>query len=202
MAFEVPKLPYEYNALEPYIDETTMKIHHDKHHQAYVDKLNTAVAGKAEESKSVEELLRNLDQVPESIRGAVRNHGGGHFNHTLFWEIMGPNAGGNPTGELAETINTTFGSFDSFKEKFTAAAVGQFGSGWAWLVVSDGKLEIMALPNQDSPLSQGKTPILGIDVWEHGYYLKYQNKRADYVNAFYNVINWEKVNELFTKAKI
>lgn len=200
MAFEVPKLPYEYNALEPYIDETTMKIHHDKHHQAYVDKLNAAVAGKAEESKTVEELLIHLDQVPESIRGAVRNHGGGHFNHTLFWETMGPNCGGKPEGALATAIDAAFGSFDGFKEKFSAAAVGQFGSGWAWLVVSNGKLEIMALPNQDSPLSQGKTPILGLDVWEHGYYLKYQNKRADYVNAFYNVINWEKVSQLFEKA--
>lgn len=200
MVFEVPKLPYDYNALEPHIDEETMRLHHDKHHQTYVDKLNAAVVGKPEENKSVEELLRHLDQVPESMRTAVRNHGGGHFNHSLFWEIMGPNAGGVPDGALMDAINQAFGSFDAFKEKFTAAAVGQFGSGWAWLVVNNETLEIVALPNQDSPLSQGKTPILGVDVWEHAYYKKWGPKRADYVNAFYNVINWKKVSELFAKA--
>lgn len=200
MAFEVPKLPYDYNALEPHIDEATMKIHHDKHHQAYVDKLNAAVAGKAEENKTVEELLKNLNQVPEDIRGAVRNHGGGHFNHSLFWEIMGPNAGGKPEGALATAIDTAFGSFDSFKEKFSAAAVGQFGSGWAWLVLNAGKLEIIALPNQDSPLSQGKTPILGVDVWEHSYYKKYEWRRAEYISAFYNVINWKQVEKNYQKA--
>ncbi|MCR4368752.1 MAG: superoxide dismutase [archaeon] len=201
MAFEVPKLPYEYNALEPYIDEQTMKIHHDKHHQAYVDKLNAAVQGTEWEKKNIREIIMNLNKVPENIRPAVRNHGGGHYNHSLFWEMMAPNAGKEPKGELAGEIKKAFGSFSDFKEKFKAAGVGQFGSGWAWLVASSGKLEIAATPNQDNPLTQGKIPILGVDVWEHSYYLKYQNKRPDYIDAFFNVINWDKVGELHKKAK-
>ncbi len=202
MPFDVPKLPYAYTALEPYIDEQTMRIHHDKHHQAYVDKLNAALDGNTESrSKSIEALLTDLNSVPESIRAAVRNHGGGHYNHSLFWELMAPNAGGKPTGEIAVAIDKDFGSFDAFKEKFSAAALGQFGSGWAWLVYGPGKLEVVSTPNQDNPISQGKKPLLGVDVWEHAYYLKYQNKRADYVKEFFNVINWKKVNELFAKTK-
>lgn len=202
MAFELPELPYAYDALEPHIDKETMNIHHTKHHNTYVTKLNDAVAGKADlESKSVEDLVANLDAVPEDIRTAVRNNGGGHANHSFFWKTLSPDGGGAPTGELADAISAEFGSFDTFKEKFAAAAAGRFGSGWAWLVLNNGKLEITSTPNQDSPLSEGKTPILGLDVWEHAYYLKYQNKRPDYISAFWNVVNWSAVNDLYTAAK-
>lgn len=200
MPFEVPKLKYNYNALEPYIDEQTMRIHHDKHHQAYVDKLNAAVAGKPLETMKIEEILKDLGKVPEEIRNVVRNHGGGHYNHSLFWEMMGPNAGGKPVGETGKAIERDFGSFDAFKEKFKNAGLNQFGSGWAWLAVSGGKLEVVSTPNQDNPLSSGKTPVLGVDVWEHAYYLKYQNKRADYLEQFFSVINWAKVEELYKSA--
>ncbi|HSH51139.1 MAG TPA: superoxide dismutase [Bacteroidales bacterium] len=199
---ELPKLPYAYDALEPHIDARTMEIHHTKHHNTYVTKLNEAIAGNAElEAKSLEDLLTNLDAVPEAVRTAVRNNGGGHFNHTLFWEIMGPNGGGTPTGELAEAINKAFGSFDAFKEQFAQAAAGRFGSGWAWLVVNNGALEIMSTPNQDTPISEGKTPILGLDVWEHAYYLKFQNRRPEYISAFWNVVNWDEVSKRFAQAK-
>ncbi len=203
MTFELPKLPYAYNALEPHIDEQTMTIHHTKHHQGYVTKANAALEGHSDlASKSVEELMAMLDQVPEAIRTAVRNNGGGHANHSLFWEIMAPNGGGEPTGELASAINSTFGSFDNFKEQFKSAATGRFGSGWAWLVVDkSGMLSITSTPNQDSPISQGLTPILGIDVWEHAYYLKYQNLRASYIDAWWNVVNWPKVAELYASAR-
>lgn len=197
----LPPLPYDYKALEPWIDEQTMRIHHDKHHQAYLDNLLKAIAGTDLENREVAQTLADLGRVPENIRTAVRNHGGGFVNHSLFWEIMGPNAGGAPAGELAKAIGTTFGSFDSFKEKFAAAAMGQFGSGWAWLVVEKGGLAVRNLPNQDSPLSNGDTPILGLDVWEHAYYLKYQNRRAEYVTNWWNVVSWGKVAELFAKAK-
>lgn len=202
MAFELPKLPYAYDALEPHIDKETMNIHHTKHHNTYVTNLNNAIKGNAElENKSIEELLANLDAVPENIRTAVRNNGGGHANHSLFWEIMSPNGGGEPTGELADAINAKFGSFEKFKEEFKQAAIGRFGSGWAWLVVNNGELEIMSTPNQDSPLMEGKTPILGVDVWEHAYYLKYQNRRPEYVEAFFNVINWDEVARRYKEAK-
>ncbi|MGB9737287.1 superoxide dismutase [Chloroflexus sp.] len=203
MAFEVPPLPYDYNALEPYIDEATMHYHHDNHHQTYVTNLNNALANYPDlQSKSIEELLSNLEAIPEAIRTAVRNNGGGHWNHTFFWEIMAPNAGGAPEGDLAAAIDATFGSFDAFKEKFKAAALGRFGSGWAWLITDkDGNLSIMSTPNQDNPLMEGKTAILGIDVWEHAYYLKYQYKRAAYVDAWWNVVNWKKVAEHYTAAK-
>ncbi len=203
MPFELPKLEYEYAALEPFIDAQTMTIHHTKHHQAYIDKANAALAGKKDwETKSVEEILKNLDTVPADIKGALQNNAGGHYNHSLFWKIMGPNAGGKPEGDLAKAIDAAFGSFDDFKTKFADAAMGRFGSGWAWLVVGkDKKLEILSTPNQDSPLSQGKTPILGLDVWEHAYYLKYQNKRADYVAKWWNVVNWKKAGEFYAKAK-
>lgn len=203
MAFELPKLPYDYNALEPHIDAQTMTIHHTKHHNAYLTKLNAALEGQSGlASKSIEEILANLDSVPESIRGAIRNHGGGYANHNLFWQVMAPGAGGEPTGALAEAITKTFGSFAGFQEKFTAAATGRFGSGWAWLVVDKaGNLSVVDTPNQDSPLSQGLTPILGLDVWEHAYYLNYQNRRPDYIAAWWNVVNWSKVNELYQQAK-
>ena len=197
----LPPLPYDYKALEPWIDEQTMRIHHDKHHQAYLDNLLKAIAGTDLENREVTQILADLGRVPENIRTAVRNHGGGFVNHNLFWEVMGPNAGGAPARELAKAIGTTFGSFDSFKEKFAAAAMGQFGSGWAWLVVEKGGLAVRNLPNQDSPLSNGDTPILGLDVWEHAYYLKYQNRRAEYVTNWWNVVSWGKVAELFAKAK-
>ncbi len=197
----LPKLPYAFDALEPHIDARTMEIHHDKHHQAYVDNLNKALAGAPELAKlPVEDLLRGLASVPEAIRGAVRNHGGGHANHSLFWEIMGPKAGGAPTAKLASAIDAAFGSFTALQEKVNAAATGQFGSGWGWLVVADGKLEVIARPNQDSPLAEGKTPLLGVDVWEHAYYLKYQNRRADYLKAWWNVVRWDKVAERFARA--
>ena len=195
----LPSLGYSYDALEPFIDAKTMEIHYTKHHQAYIDKLNAALDGQADlQAKTAEQLLAGLNSVPENIRTAVRNHGGGHANHSLFWPTL--KKGAAPGGKVAEAINSTFGSFDGFKEKFSAAATGQFGSGWAWLAASGGKLEIMATPNQDSPLSQGKTPILGIDVWEHAYYLKYQNRRPEYIANFFNVINWDQVNENLKKA--
>jgi Fe-Mn family superoxide dismutase len=200
MPFEVPKLKYDYNALEPYIDEQTMRIHHDKHHQAYVDKLNAAVAGKPFEKMKIEDILKDLNKIPEDIRTTVRNNGGGHYNHSLFWEMMAPKAGGTPKGKIADAITKNFGSFDLFREKFKSAGLNQFGSGWAWLVVSNGKLEVVSTPNQDNPVSQGKTPILGVDVWEHAYYLKYQNRRADYLEQFFSVINWAKVEELYKSA--
>jgi superoxide dismutase, Fe-Mn family len=203
MAHQLPDLPYPHNALEPHIDERTMQIHHGKHHNAYVTNLNNALEGHSDlQSKSAEELVRDLDSVPESIRTAVRNNGGGHVNHTMFWEIMSPNGGGEPTGELAEAINQTFGSFDEFKAKLKAAAVGQFGSGWAWLCINpSGELHVHGTPNQDNPMSQGHHPILGVDVWEHAYYLKYQNLRPDYVDAWWNVVDWNAVNERYKKAK-
>lgn len=200
--YELPALPYAANALEPHFDELTMTIHHDRHHATYVNNLNAALEGQDElSSKSVEDLIANLDAVPENIRTAVRNNGGGHANHSLFWTVLAPNAGGAPTGEVATAINEAFGSYDKFKEEFTKAATGRFGSGWAWLVVDNGKLAITSTPNQDSPLMEGKTPILGLDVWEHAYYLKYQNKRPDYIAAFYNLINWDEVNKRYAAAK-
>jgi Fe-Mn family superoxide dismutase len=195
MAFELPALPYASNALEPHIDAQTMEIHHGKHHNAYVTNLNKALEGHSDlQSKSLEELLTSLDSLPESIRTAVRNNGGGHANHSMFWQIMGPNGGGEPTGALADAVNSAFGSFSQFKEQFAAAASGRFGSGWAWLVVaSDGSLSITSTPNQDTPVMEDKSPILGLDVWEHAYYLKYQNRRPDYIAAFWNVVNWNEV---------
>ena len=199
MAHELKALPYAYDALEPLIDKQTMEIHQDKHHQAYVNKLNDALKGNSDlESKSIEELITNLNSVPENIRTAVRNNGGGHLNHSFFWPIMKKDV--KFAGPAADAITRDFGGLDQFKEKFKAAAVGQFGSGWAWLVVDGGKLAVMGTPNQDSPLTSGKTPIVGIDVWEHAYYLKYQNRRPDYVDAFFNVINWEKVGDLYQTA--
>ena len=202
MAYTLPPLPYDKAALEPFIDATTMEIHHDRHHNAYVTNLNNAIAGNAElEALSIEDLCKNIGSVPEAVRGAVRNNGGGHFNHTLFWNIMGPNAGGAPDGALGEAITAAFGSFDAFKEAFAKAGVTRFGSGWAWLVVKDGKLAITSTPNQDNPLMDGSgTPILGLDVWEHAYYLKYQNKRPDYIAAWWNVVNWSAVADLLAKA--
>ncbi|MFN8470728.1 MAG: superoxide dismutase [Anaerolineae bacterium] len=198
MAFQLPPLPYPYDALEPHIDTMTMQIHHDKHHQAYVTNLNNAIAGNSElEAMSIEQLLANLDKVPENIRTAVRNNGGGHANHTMFWEIMGPNGGGAPSGALAQAIDSAFGSFDAFKAQFADAAVKRFGSGWAWLVNDGGKLAITSTPNQDTPVMDGKTPVLGIDVWEHAYYLKYQNRRPDYINSWWNVVNWDEVARRF-----
>lgn len=207
MAHELPPLPYPKDALEPHIDALTMEIHHGRHHKAYVDNLNKALAGQADlEAKSLEALLANLAAVPETIRSAVRNNGGGHWNHTFFWKIMAPNAGGAPTGALADAIQAAFGSFDEFKAKFEAAGLGRFGSGWAWLLVHQGKLEIVSTPNQDNPL-MGKAiagcegrPILGVDVWEHAYYLKYQNRRADYLKAWWNVVNWAEVARLYAAA--
>jgi Fe-Mn family superoxide dismutase len=208
MAYELPPLPYAKEALEPHIDAQTMEIHHDKHHGAYVTNVNKAIAGKADlEQKSVEELIGNLDAVPAEVRGAVRNNGGGHANHSMFWKILAPRAGGAPVGRLAEDIKSTFGSFEAFKEKFEAAGVGRFGSGWAWLVVNHGKLEIVSTANQDSPLMgkavsgvEGK-PVLGCDVWEHAYYLKYQNRRAEYLKAFWSVVNWPEVAKYYEAAK-
>lgn len=202
MAYQLPALPYAFDALEPHFDALTMEIHHDRHHATYVNNVNAALEGHADlAAKSVEELISNLDAVPENIRTAVRNNGGGHANHSLFWEILSPNGGGAPTGELADAINAAFGSFDSFKEQFGKAAAGRFGSGWAWLVVDGGKLAITTTEYQDSPLMTGKTPVLGLDVWEHAYYLKFQNKRPDYVAAFWNVVNWDEVAKRFAAAK-
>ena len=200
MAFELPALPYAHDALEPHIDARTMEIHHGKHHNAYVTNLNNALEGSGHEGKSLEEILGNLDALPEGIRGAVRNNGGGHANHSLFWTIMGPGKGGEPSGDLAAAINDACGSFDGFKDAFAKAAATRFGSGWAWLVNEGGKLSVTSTPNQDTPVSEGRTPILGLDVWEHAYYLNYQNRRPDYVSAFFNVINWEQVNEYFKAA--
>ncbi len=203
MAYTLPDLPYAYDALEPHIDTETMHLHHDKHHNAYVNNLNAAIEKHPElGNKSIEDLIADLNSVPEDIRTAVRNNGGGHANHALFWLVMAPNAGGEPTGEIKAAIDATFGSFASFKEKFAAAAATRFGSGWAWLVITqDGKLEITSTANQDSPLTEGKTPILGLDVWEHAYYKKYSNVRADYIGAFWNVVNWAEVNKRFLAAK-
>lgn len=198
MAFELPKLPYAYDALEPHIDAKTMEIHHDKHHKGYTDKLNAAIKGTDLEGKSIEEIL-----VKGKDKKAVRNNGGGFFNHSLFWTIMSPNGGGKPTGDIADAIKSDFGSFDEFKDKFSNAAKTQFGSGWAWLCVKNGKLEVCATPNQDNPIIDGQcgTAILGIDVWEHAYYLNYQNRRPDYVEAFFKVINWDEVNKRYKAAK-
>src|SRR5438132_3607116 len=195
MAYELPPLPYPFAALEPHIDAKTMEIHHDKHHQAYITNANNALKDHPQlAAKPVEELIANLSSVPEAIRTTVRNNAGGHANHSFFWKILGPNAGGSPKGKLADDIKSTFGSFNDFKEKFAAAGVGRFGSGWAWLIKNkNGKLEIISTPNQDSPLMDGNTPILGVDVWEHAYYLKYQNRRPDYLKAWWNVVNWDAV---------
>lgn len=199
---ELPALPYPFDALEPHIDAQTMEIHHDRHHATYVNNLNAALEKHPELfDKSLDELLSNLDSLPEDIRTAVRNNGGGHANHTLFWEILSKNGGGAPSGELADAINSAFGSFEKFKEEFTKAATTRFGSGWAWLVVDNGKLSVTSTPNQDSPIMEGKTPILGLDVWEHAYYLKYQNKRPDYINAFWNVVNWDEVAKRYAASK-
>jgi superoxide dismutase, Fe-Mn family len=198
MAHEVPPLPYAYNALEPHIDEQTMRLHHDKHHAAYVTGLNGALEKHADlQKKSVEELLKGINTVPDDIKTAVRNHGGGHSNHTMFWEIMGPGKGGEPTGAVGDAIKSSFGSFETFKEQFEKAGVGRFGSGWAWLIDAGGKLTIESSANQDSPLMEGKKIVLGNDVWEHAYYLKYQNRRADYLKAWWNVVNWDAVNKRF-----
>ena len=202
MAHQLPALPYAHNALEPHIDAQTMEIHHGRHHATYVNNLNAALEAHADlQGKSIEELISNLDALPESIRTAVRNNGGGHANHTLFWEIMSPNGGGAPTGELADAINAAFGSFDNFKAEFAKAATTRFGSGWAWLTAEGGKVAISSTPNQDSPIMEGKKPILGLDVWEHAYYLNYQNKRPDYIGAFWNVVNWDEVSKRFAATK-
>ncbi|OLN23369.1 superoxide dismutase [Domibacillus antri] len=201
MAFELPQLPYAYDALEPHIDKETMNIHHTKHHNTYVTNLNAALEGNEELlSKSVEEVIANLDAVPESARTAVRNNGGGHANHSLFWQLLSPNGGGAPSGKLADAINSKFGSFDAFKEEFAKAGATRFGSGWAWLSVANGELELSSTPNQDSPIMEGKTPILGLDVWEHAYYLNYQNRRPDYIAAFWNVVNWDEVSKRYEAA--
>jgi superoxide dismutase, Fe-Mn family len=197
MAYEVPPLPYDYAALEPHIDEATMRVHHDKHHQAYVDKANDALAGTEYDGKPIEEVLKNLDSLPSDKQGPVRNNGGGHYNHSLFWESMSPDGGGEPGGALAEAIASAFGSFDDFKTKVKETGVGQFGSGWAWLVHDGSGLAVVGSPNQDNPISQGQTPLLGVDVWEHAYYLKYQNKRPDYIEAWWNVVDWGKVAERY-----
>lgn len=200
MAHTLPALPYDFAALEPTIDTQTMQIHHGKHHQAYVTNLNAALDKHPElHNKSLDELVANLNAVPEDIRTAVRNNGGGHWNHSMFWQIMGPNAGGEPTGALADAIKAAFGDFATFKAQFKAAGVGRFGSGWAWLVTDGGKLSIMSTPNQDNPLMEGKTAILGVDVWEHAYYLKYQNRRPDYLDAWWNVVNWAAVAKRYGK---
>jgi len=202
MTYQLPDLPYAYDALEPHIDEETMKLHHDKHHNGYVNKTNAALENYPKlAEKSIEDLIADLNSVPEDIKADIRNQGGGHANHSLFWTVLSPNGGGEPTGDLAQDIENTFGSFNDFKDAFKTEATGRFGSGWAWLVVNNGKLEITNTLNQDSPLTQGKTPILGIDVWEHAYYLNYQNKRGDYVDAFWNVVNWEEVANRYNNAK-
>jgi superoxide dismutase, Fe-Mn family len=200
MAYEVPPLPYDYAALEPHIDEQTMRLHHDKHHQAYVDKANGALDGTEHEGKPIEEVVANLDSLPADIKGVVRNNGGGHLNHSLFWESMSPDGGGEPSGDLASAINDAFGSFDAFKEQFEAAGVNQFGSGWAWLVVDGGALKVTSSANQDNPVTNGQTPLLGNDVWEHAYYLKYNNRRPEYLKAWWNVVDWGKVAERFAAA--
>ncbi|MDT2701990.1 superoxide dismutase [Enterococcus dongliensis] len=202
MAYTLPDLPYEYDALEPYIDVETMRLHHDKHHNTYVTNLNAAIEKHPElAEQTIEELVTHLNDVPEDIRTAVRNNGGGHANHSFFWKIMAPNAGGEPTGEIKTAIEETFGSFEKMKEEFKTAATGRFGSGWAWLVWNNGKLEITSTANQDNPLTDGKTPIIGLDVWEHAYYLKYKNVRPDYIAAFWDVVNWEQANQNLAAAK-
>jgi len=202
MTYTLPDLPYAYDALEPYIDVETMHLHHDKHHNTYVTNLNAAVEKHPElAEKSVEELISSMSTVPEDIQTAVRNNGGGHANHSFFWEILAPNAGGEPTGDLKAAIDETFGSFDELKAEFKTAATGRFGSGWAWLVLDNGTLKVTSTANQDSPLMEGQTPVLGLDVWEHAYYLKYKNVRPDYIEAFWNLVNWKKANEIFSAAK-
>jgi superoxide dismutase, Fe-Mn family len=198
MAYEVPPLPYDYDALEPHIDEATMKVHHDKHHQAYVDKANAALEGTEWDGKPIEDVLKDLDSLPSDKQGPVRNNGGGHYNHSLFWESMSPDGGGEPSGALGDAINSAFGSFDDFKTKLKETGVGQFGSGWAWLVHDgSGGVDLVKTANQDTPLSKGQTPLVGVDVWEHAYYLKYQNKRPDYIDAWFNTIDWGKVSERY-----
>ena len=197
MAFSVPDLPYAYDALEPHIDEATMRVHHDKHHQAYVDKANGALEGTEWADREVEDVLQNLDSLPADKQGPVRNNAGGHYNHTLFWQMLSPDGGGSPSGDLAAAIDSAFGSFEDFKAQFKEAGIGQFGSGWAWLVKDNSGLAVISTPNQDSPISDGTTPLLGCDVWEHAYYLKYQNKRPEYLDAFWNVVNWDYVAERF-----
>lgn len=201
MAYEVPALPYAYDALEPHIDAETMTLHHDKHHQAYVDKANAALEGTELADTPIEEVIANLDAVQPDKKGPVRNNGGGHLNHTMFWESMSPDGGGEPGGELGEAISAAFGSFDSFKEQFEAAGVGQFGSGWAWLVLDGGELKITSTANQDNPISDGKVPLLGNDVWEHAYYITYRNRRPEYLKAWWNVVAWDKVAERYAAAK-
>ncbi|GHO44628.1 superoxide dismutase [Ktedonospora formicarum] len=202
MAFELPPLPYEYNALEPYIDTETMHLHHDKHHATYVTNLNNALQGHEFANLPIDEVLRRLNEVPEGVRTAVRNNGGGHSNHSMFWQIMMPNGGGEPTGEIASAINAKFGSFENFKTAFNDAGAKRFGSGWAWLVADrNGNLEVTSTANQDSPLSEGLYPVLGNDVWEHAYYLKYQNRRPEYLNAWWNVVNWNEINKRFAQAR-
>jgi superoxide dismutase, Fe-Mn family len=201
MAYEVPPLPYDYAALEPTIDEQTMRLHHDKHHQAYVDKANGALEGTEWADKPIEEVIANLDSLPDDIRGPVRNNGGGHLNHSNFWENMSPDGGGEPSGELGDAISAAFGSFDAFKEQFEAAGANQFGSGWAWLVLDGGELKVTSSANQDNPITGGATPLVGNDVWEHAYYLNYNNRRPEYLKAWWNVVNWEKVAERYAAAK-
>lgn len=196
----LPKLPYEYNALEPHIDELTMRLHHTKHHQAYIDKLNAAITGTKFEKRDINEVLKDLNAVPENIRTAVRNHGGGHSNHSFFWQIMAPNAGGEPSGNAGDAIKETFVGFDKFKEIFAEAAMSRFGSGWAWLIMQNGKLAVTSTANQDTPISEGKIPILGLDVWEHSYYKKFGPARADYIKAWWNVVNWKQVEENYSQA--
>jgi Fe-Mn family superoxide dismutase len=200
MAYSVPDLPYDYNALEPHIDEATMRVHHDKHHQAYVTAVNNALEGTEWADTPIEEVLKDLSALPSDKQTVVRNQGGGHYNHSLFWEWMSPNGGGEPSGALAEAINSAFGSFDDFKAKLKAGGTGQFGSGWSFLIHNGSGLEVAGYPNQNNPISDGKTAILGVDVWEHAYYLKYQNRRPDYIDAFWNVVNWDRVAELFDAA--
>ncbi|MGX8178782.1 superoxide dismutase [Exiguobacterium artemiae] len=199
--FELPELGYAYDALEPHIDARTMEIHHSKHHNTYVTNVNAALEGSEHEGKSLEELLQNLDSLPANIQTAVRNNGGGHWNHSFFWKLLKKNDGATPTGELASAIDESFGSFEGFKDAFAKAATTRFGSGWAWLIVDGGKLAVVSTPNQDTPVMEGKTPILGLDVWEHAYYLNYQNRRPDYINAFFNVIDWDHVAKLYADAK-
>jgi superoxide dismutase, Fe-Mn family len=200
MAYSVPDLPYDYNALEPHIDEATMRVHHDKHHQAYVTNANAALEGTEWADKQVQEVLQNLNALPSDKQAAVRNNAGGHYNHSLFWEWLSPDGGGQPDGALADAINSAFGSFDDFKAQLKDAGVKRFGSGWAWLVHDGSGLRVVSTANQDSPISDGQTPLLGVDVWEHAYYLKYQNRRPDYIDAWWNVVNWSKVAEEFSKV--
>ncbi len=200
MAYSVPPLPYDYDALEPHIDKATMEFHHDKHHQAYVTNVNAALEGTPLADTPIEDILKDLSQVPEDKRGAVRNNGGGHYNHSLFWTSLSPNGGGAPSGELGAAIDSAFGSFDDFKAKVKTTGVGQFGSGWSWLVKDGSGLAVVGTPNQDSPISAGKTPLLGVDVWEHAYYLKYQNRRPDYIDAWWNVVDWDEIAKRFSAA--